>query len=53
MSSLNGRKNEERLYPRVYILIAKKHRALYELVFERVLLTDERVYTPANCWFLS
>jgi hypothetical protein len=37
ISSLYGRENEERLYPRVYILIAKKHRALYELVLERVL----------------
>ena len=43
INTLYGKTNEERLYPRVYILLAHKHRALYELVLERVLLRGAEV----------
>jgi hypothetical protein len=43
ISSLYGRENEERLYPRVYILIGHKHTALYELIIERVLYRGAEV----------
>ena len=43
ISSLYGNQNEERLYPRVFILIAHKHRALYEHVLKSVLLKGAEV----------
>jgi len=37
LSTLYGDEDEERLYPRVFIFIAKKHEALYKSVLEKVL----------------
>ena len=42
ISSLYGDKNQERLYPRIYILIGSKRQDLYESVIENVLLRGAR-----------